>query len=103
MSFGRPERVTCGAPRRRITYRGCDHQGYEGGGPAVRRAVGWQWTDIRGTVWHREHEGVMGFPRGHPLADFPAAMKGYDWPDPHHERHPESHVASVMTGRALIC
>jgi len=82
--FGRPERVPSGLPCRRITYLGCDHQGYEGGGHHL--PVGSKWTDIWGTVWHREHEGVMGFPRGNPLADFPRAMKGYRWPDPDDER-----------------
>jgi uroporphyrinogen decarboxylase len=37
-------------------------------------------------VWQREHEGVMGFPRGFPLADLPRALKTYRWPDPDDER-----------------
>ncbi len=82
--FGRPERVAFGVPFRRVAYLGCDHRGYEGGGH--HSPVGSSWTDIWGTVWRREHEGVMGFPRGNPLADFPAAMKTYRWPDPDDER-----------------
>ena len=82
--FGSPERVPWGVPTRRISYLGCDHQGYEGGGH--HQPVGSKWTDIWGTEWRREHEGVMGFPRGYPLAEFPAAMKSYEWPDPDDER-----------------
>jgi len=82
--FGAPERVPFGVPCRRIAYLGCDHQGYAGGGHHL--PVGSKWTDIWGTVWRREHEGVMGFPRGCPLADFPGAMKSYEWPDPDDER-----------------
>jgi uroporphyrinogen decarboxylase len=48
--------------------------------------VGSVWKDIWGTEWHREHEGVMGFPRGAPLADLPSALAGYPWPDPDDER-----------------
>jgi len=82
--FGKPERVPFGVPCRRVSYLGCDHQGYEGGGHHV--SVGTTWTDVWGTVWHRELDGVMGFPRSHPLADFPASLKGYEWPDPDDER-----------------
>ena len=82
--FGRPERVPFQVPFKRVSYLGCDHQGYEGGGHHL--PVGSRWKDIWGTEWHREHEGVMGFPRGNPLADFPAAMRGYSWPDPDDER-----------------
>jgi uroporphyrinogen decarboxylase len=48
--------------------------------------VGSHWTDIWGTVWYREHDGVMGFPREFPLADLPNALKSYSWPDPDDER-----------------
>ncbi len=84
IGFGRPERIVGGVPSRRIAYLGCDHQGYDGDGPSL--PVGSEWTDIWGTRWRRELEGVMGFPRAHPLAEFPAAMKDYRWPDPDDER-----------------
>ncbi len=82
--FGTPEWVPFGVPWRRISYLGCDHQGFEGDGHHL--PVGSQWTDIWGTVWRREHEGVMSFPVGNPLADFPAAMNSYTWPDPDDDR-----------------
>jgi uroporphyrinogen decarboxylase len=82
--FGRPERIASGPPQFGIGYLGCNHEGFEGGGHHL--PVGSQWTDIWGTVWRREHEGVMGFPRGNPLADLPSSLKTYCWPDPDDER-----------------
>ena len=78
LRFDHPESVT-GAPIHGLRYHGCDHQGYEGGGHHL--PVGSVWTDIWGTIWHKEHPDVMGFPRGNPLAD-PKALKAYRWPDP---------------------
>ncbi|HOX08182.1 MAG TPA: uroporphyrinogen decarboxylase family protein [Planctomycetota bacterium] len=82
--FDRPERIVGAPPCRRISYLGCDHQGYAGGGHHL--PVGSQWTDIWGTVWHREHDGVMGFPRGNPLANLAGDLPGFRWPDPDDER-----------------
>ena len=82
--FDHPERVVMGAPGHSIRYLGCDHQGYRGGGHHL--PVGSKWIDIWGTEWHREHEGVMGFPRGNPLADLPRALATFRWPDPDDER-----------------
>jgi uroporphyrinogen decarboxylase len=82
--FDNPERVTCGCPTHGIAYRGCNHEGYEGGGHHL--PVGSVWRDIWGTEWHREHDGVMGFPRGNPLADLPASLSHYTWPDPDDDR-----------------
>lgn len=81
--FGRPERIVQGLKDYSLSYLGCDHEGFEGGGHHL--SVGSKWTDIWGTVWHKEHADVMGFPRGNPLAE-PAALKGYRWPDPDDER-----------------
>lgn len=67
-------------PQYGVAYFSCNHEGFDGGGHHL--PVGSRWTDIWGVVWHREHEGVMGFPRGAPLADLPAALKTYRWPDP---------------------
>ncbi len=78
--FGTPDRVTPAPPSHAIAYFGANHEGDDGGGHHV--PVGTQWTDVWGTVWHRELEGVMGFPRHHPLSDFPNALKTYPWPDP---------------------
>ncbi len=84
IDFDNPERVVSGCPSHGLAYLGCNHEGYEGGGHHL--PVGSKWTDIWGTEWHREHEGVMGFPRGNPLADLSNALSGYDWPDPDDER-----------------
>ena len=82
--FDRPERITTGPPSHAVAYRGCNHEGYTGGGHHL--PVGSHWTDIWGTTWHREHDGVMGFPRGNPLADLVGALPGYMGPDPDDER-----------------
>jgi len=71
-------------PAHGVAYRGCNHEGYEGGGHHL--PVGTRWTDIWGTVWQKELDGVMGFPQVHPLADLPHALATYDWPDPDDER-----------------
>jgi len=81
--FDRPERIVRSPPCYDIAYLGCNHEGYAGGGHHL--PVGSHWTDIWGTVWFREHEGVMGFPRGNPLED-PSRLKDYAWPDPDDER-----------------
>ena len=78
--FSKPERVMKEPPCHTMTYHGCNHEGYLGGGHHL--PVGSSWTDIWGTGWQREHEGVMGFPRIYPLADLPTALKSYSWPDP---------------------
>jgi uroporphyrinogen decarboxylase len=71
-------------PCHSVTYHGCNHEGYLGGGHHL--PVGSTWVDIWGTGWQREQEGVMGFPRVYPLADLPNAMRAYAWPDPDDER-----------------
>ncbi len=81
--FNNPERIVGGLPAHCLAYHGCNHEGYLGGGHHL--PVGSTWVDIWGTTWHREHEGVMGFPRGHPLAEV-AALKNYVWPNPDDER-----------------
>ena len=78
--FDHPECVVRGPPTHGIAYRGCNHEGYTGGGHHL--PVGSHWYDIWGVGWFREHEGVMGFPREHPLADLPAALATYRGPTP---------------------
>ena len=82
--FDSPERVVGGCPAHWIGYRGSNHEGYDGGGHHL--PLGSVWSDIWGTVWRREHAVSMGFPRGNPLADLPAALRSYTWPDPDDER-----------------
>ncbi len=82
--FDKPERVVCIPPKHIIGYRGCNHEGYTEGGHHL--PVGSKWVDIWGTMWEKEHEGVIGFPVGHPLADLPGALKDYEWPSANDER-----------------
>ncbi len=84
IKFGNPERITGGMePARCIHYFGMNNENEEGKGH--EQPVGSVWTDIWGTVWHKEHEGVMGFPCGNPLEDI-TKMDSYAWPDPDDER-----------------
>lgn len=83
LHFDHPARVTGGMPCYFISYFGCNHESFAGGGHD--NPVGSHWTDIWGTVWYKEHADVMGFPRGNPLAD-PRTLARYRWPDPQDER-----------------
>lgn len=83
IKFNHPEYVMEESPDWGLGYYGVDHEGYEGGGHDC--PVGSKWVDIWGTGWHKEHEGVMGFPREHPLAE-PSALRDYKWPDPNDPR-----------------
>jgi len=81
--FDSPERVVGSPPWRYVRYFGCEHEGYEGGGPGM--PVGSRWKDIWETGWRRELESVMGFPIEYPLAEV-KALRDYEWPDPDDER-----------------
>ena len=78
--FGKPERVLTGFPAHGISYFGVNHESPDDG-IGHDRPLGSKWKDIWGTEWHKDHEGVMGFPRGNPLADL-STLKSYKWPDP---------------------
>lgn len=81
LHFGRPDRITGGiAPVHMASYAGVDHTSADGGGHHL--PVGARWRDLWGVEWHKEHDGVMGFPKGNPLADLPNALETYRWPDP---------------------
>jgi uroporphyrinogen decarboxylase len=84
IAFDRPERIVAQCPDHVLAYLGCNHEGFDGGGHHL--PVGSHWTDIWGTVWFREHGGVMGFPREFPLNDLPHQLAGYQWPDAADER-----------------
>jgi uroporphyrinogen decarboxylase len=61
-----------------------NHESLDGEG-GHHLPVGSHWTDMWGTTWFKEHDGVMGFPRGNPLADL-SALSTFRWPDPDDER-----------------
>jgi len=82
--FNRPERVMTWLHDWSLAYHGCNHEGCDGlGGDG--HPVGSRWTDIWGTGWHKELDGVMGLPEVMPLAN-PEALRSYRWPDPNDER-----------------
>lgn len=84
LRFGQPERAVGGLPCHGVGYLGVNHECLDGsGGHDV--PVGTTWTDVWGTTWHRELDGVMGFPRRHPI-DSLEALAAYRWPDPDDER-----------------
>lgn len=80
ITFDHPERVVTAPPAHNVAFFGANHESFDGGGHHL--PVGSHWVDIWGVRWHREHAGVMGFPRGNPLADLPRALPTYAWPDP---------------------
>ena len=84
LRFDNPERVVGEAPCHWLAYTGCNHETIDGGG-GHESSVGSRWTDIWGTGWFREQDGVMGFPRKNPLAEM-SSLKNYAWPDPEDER-----------------
>ncbi len=85
--FGAPQRVQTAIPCHMTEYHGVNHQGYADAGmpDGHDRPVGSVWTDVWGTSWHKEYPGVMGFPKGNPLA-LTDALAGYRFPDPNDER-----------------
>jgi uroporphyrinogen decarboxylase len=81
--FQEPERVMPDLPKHVIEYNGMNHEGEDRLGHDS--PVGSKWIDFWGTEWHKEHEGVMGFPCGNPLSEI-KYLKHYQWPDPDDER-----------------
>jgi hypothetical protein len=93
--FDGPQRLMRSLPCYGLGYFGVDHEAWSGTGHEC--PVGTVWQDIWGTEWHKEHEGVMGFPRGNPLR-LPSALRSYRWPDPDDERL----VRRIYEGRAAF-
>jgi uroporphyrinogen decarboxylase len=83
LRFDKDAYVMSAIPSYVLRYTGANHEGYYGGGHDC--PVGSKWTDIWGTEWHKEQEGVMGFPRGNPLAE-PENLTRYVLPNPDDER-----------------
>ena len=67
VKFGNPEFVPAYIPDHGIKYHGADHEDFEGHNHDC--PVGTEWSDIWGTVWHKDLDGVMAFPKKFPLAD----------------------------------
>jgi len=65
--FGKPEYVPPRIPGYGLKYHGADHEDFDGHGH--HSPVGTEWTDIWGTGWHKDLDGVMGFPKRFPLED----------------------------------
>ena len=65
INFNEPEFIAGEIPSYTLSYLGCNHEGFDGGGDHM--PVNSKWLDIWKTEWHIEHEGVMGFPKGNPL------------------------------------
>jgi len=82
--FDNPERIADQCPDFVVGYLGSNQEGYDGSGQHL--PVGSVWEDIWGTVWHREQDGVIGFPREFPLANLVDALPNYTFPDPDDER-----------------
>ncbi|MBI4786412.1 MAG: hypothetical protein HY782_05130 [Chloroflexi bacterium] len=82
--FDRPERVITEPPAHRLCYHGCNHEGFDEE-LGDDHPLGGKWRDIWGVEWHKVHEGVMGLPKGNPLAE-PGKLTDYEWPDPNDER-----------------
>lgn len=82
--FDNPERVVSSPPVYHLSYHGCNHESFEND-LGHNQPVGTKWVDIWGTEWHKEHEGVMGMPKGNPIAEIDS-LKSYEWPDPDDER-----------------
>ena len=81
--FDHPDYVMTGPPTHGVAYRGCNHEGYEGGGHDC--PVGTRWIDVWGTHWKKMQDGVMGFPTHHPIPDT-GSLGRYRWPDADDER-----------------
>jgi uroporphyrinogen decarboxylase len=95
IQFEQPERVVIGPPEHKVNYWGLNHEGYAGGSDSS--PVGTRWIDIWGVGWHKEQPGIMGFPEYHPLADLPATLKDYVWPDPDDE-HLTAQIYAMAEG-----
>ena len=78
------ERITGRIPAHFLGYFGCNHANFEGQGH--HSPVGTSWNDIWGVTWHRDLDGVMGFPKVYPLADL-GNLDGYTPPDIDDERY----------------
>ena len=85
IKYDHPAWVMSAPPCRGIQYAGCNHECPITGKSHDEHAVGEQWYDIWGTGWVKEKQGVMAFPRMHPLAH-PSALSAYTWPDANDER-----------------
>jgi len=82
--YDAPERIVSGPPCVGVQYFGCNHECLLTGGSHNEHKAGESWKDVWGTVWVKEMDGVMAFPRENPLARI-TAFNSYKWPDPNDE------------------
>jgi uroporphyrinogen decarboxylase len=80
LRFDAPSHVPHTIPMWDCSYAHVNHEPYEGAG-GHDSPVGTRWSDIWGVGYHKEMEGVMGYPCRHPIADMPA-IAAYRPPDP---------------------
>lgn len=79
VKFQNPEWIPFYIPEYGLCYKGCHHDDFEGHGH--HSPVGTSWKDIWGTVWHKDLDGVMGFPKEFPLEDL-EMLDSFEFPDP---------------------
>ena len=84
VKFGRPEYIPWKTPDYGLRYHGSNHEDFEGHGH--HSPVGTEWTDIWGTVWHKDLPDVMAFPKRFPLEDL-ETLDAYTFVDPDGEKY----------------
>jgi uroporphyrinogen decarboxylase len=82
--FDGPQWVMDGLPEYRLSYHGCNHEGFDDD-MGDSHPVGAVWVDVWSTRWHKLQEGVMGLPEGTPISTSDL-LADYVWPDPDDER-----------------
>ncbi len=65
-------------------FFGANHEASDG--KSHNGPIGCTWTDIWGTVWRKEQEGIIGFPVAFPISS-PEALRSYRWPDTVNDAH----------------
>ena len=68
LNFNNSDKIIGGVPLYMLEYFGVNHESFDG--IDHNCSVGTKWTDIWGTTWCKEHDGVMGFPREAPVNSY---------------------------------
>jgi len=80
MQFDHPEWVMTGLPTWDCSYAGVNQEPLEGPG-GHDSPVGTRWRDCWGVGYHKEIDGVMGYPCEHPIEDL-SVISSYTPPSP---------------------